>query len=75
MNTINEITNAIFAEFSKTGQKPISLHTEGSVLVIKIGNADTRILNWEFISVSSIVEIARGLTLQENYKGNVLLHG
>ena len=75
MNTLNEITTAIFNEFNNIGLKPVSLHTEGNVLVIKIGNADTRILNWEFMSVSSIIDIARGLTLQENYKGNVLLHG
>jgi hypothetical protein len=45
------------------------------VLVIKVGKADTRIMNWQNLSTDSILEMARGLVLQENYKGNVLLHG
>jgi hypothetical protein len=72
--TLNEISNAIFAELS-TSTKPVAVHAEGNILVIKVGLADTRIMNWQNISVKSILEIARNLTLQENYNGNVLLHG
>lgn len=74
MNNINEISNAIFTELA-TLQKPVTVHSEGNVLIVKVGNADTRIMNWQSMSVTSILEIAKSLTLQENYKGNVLLHG
>lgn len=74
MNNINEISNAIFTELA-TSQKPVTVHSEGNVLIVKVGNADTRIMNWQSMSVNSILEIAKSLTLQENYKGNVLLHG
>jgi hypothetical protein len=74
ISTINEISNAIFAGLSVCN-KPIAVHSEGNVLVVKVGKADTRIMNWQSMSVESILEIAKGLVLQENYKGNVLLHG
>jgi hypothetical protein len=72
--TLNEISNAIFAELA-TSEKPVAVHAEGNVLVIKVGLSDTRIMNWQSSSVRSILEIAKSLTLQENYKGNILLQG
>jgi hypothetical protein len=74
MTNINEITNAIFTELGSTS-KSIAVHNEGKILVIKVGDIDTRIMNWEMMSVSSILDIAKGLVLKENFKGNVLLHG
>jgi hypothetical protein len=74
MNTLDNITNTLFSEFSKMG-KYVSVSADGNVLYIKSGTSDTRILNWETVPVSSILETARSLVLKENYKGNVLLHG
>lgn len=71
---INEISKAIFASLSVCN-KPVAVHSEGNILVIKVGNADTRIMNWQTMSLDSILETAKSLVLQENYKGNVLLHG
>jgi len=72
--SINEVTNAIFSELASCN-KPVAVHSENNVLVVKVGEADTRIMNWQSMSVSSILDIARSLVLKENYKGNVLLHG
>jgi hypothetical protein len=74
MTTLNNITSLLFSEFSKTG-KTVAVHTEGNYLVLKVGNADTRIMNWEGMSADSILEVAKSLVIQENYKGSVLLHG
>jgi hypothetical protein len=74
MNTIDSITNILFTEFSKLG-KPVVVTVDNNVLLIKVNNADTRILNWESMSPNSILETAKSLLLKENYKGNVLLHG
>jgi len=74
MSNINEVTNAIFTELS-TSTKPVAVHAEGNVLIVKVGDADTRIMNWHAMSVSYILDIAKSLVLKENYKGNVLLHG
>ena len=74
MNTINSITNLLFTEFAKLG-KPVVVTVDNNVLLIKVNNADTRILNWETMSPNSILETAKSLVLKENYKGNVLLHG
>jgi hypothetical protein len=74
MNTISHVTSLLFNELSKTG-KPVAIHTENNYLVIKVGNADTRIMNWEGMTPESILEIAKSLVIKENYKGNVLLHG
>ncbi len=74
MNTINNITSMLFSEFSKTG-KTVAVHTEANFLVIKVGNADTRIMNWETMTPDSILEVAKSLVIRENFKGNVLLHG
>lgn len=74
MNNLNNITSLLFTEFSKTG-KTVAVHTEANYLVIKVGNADTRIMNWETMTPDSILEIAKSLVIRENYKGNVLLHG
>jgi hypothetical protein len=72
--TINEVSQAIFTELASC-TKPVTVHTEDNVLIVKVGEADTRIMNWQSMSVSSILNIARSLILKENYKGNVLLHG
>lgn len=74
MNNINEISNLVFSELATCG-KPVAVHSESNVLVIKVGNADTRIMNWQTMSVNSILDLAKSLVLQENYNGNVLLHG
>lgn len=74
MTKLNDISDLLFSEFSKTG-KVVAIHTEGSYLVIKVGSADTRIMNWENMSPNSILDIAKSLVLKENYRGNVLLHG
>lgn len=74
MSSINEISNAIFTELS-TSTKPVAVHSEGNVLVVKVGDADTRIMNWQTMSVNAILDIAKSLVIKENYKGNVLLHG
>jgi len=72
--TLNEITTAIFNELA-SNNKPIVVHSENNILKIKVGEAETSIMYWETMSISSILNIARGLLLKENYKGNVLLHG
>jgi len=74
MININDISDAIFTELAGS-TKPVSVHTESNVLVIKVGSADTRIMNWQNMSVPSILDIAKSLTLKENYNGNVLLKG
>lgn len=74
MININDISDAIFREL-KNCNKPVSVHLESNILVIKVGDADTRLMNWETMTPMSILSIASGLVLQENYKGNVLLHG
>ena len=74
MINLTDISDAIFTELASC-QKPVAVHTESNVLVIKVGKADTRIMNWQTMSVSSILDIARGLTLKENFNGNVILHG
>ena len=74
MTTLNNITSLLFSEFSKTG-KTVAVHTEGNYLILKVGSADTRIMNWEGMSAESILEVAKSLVIQENYKGSVLLHG
>jgi|APGre2960657423_1045063.scaffolds.fasta_scaffold49738_2 hypothetical protein len=72
--TINEVSNAIFTELASCS-KPVAVHSENNVLIVKVGEADTRIMNWQAMSVSAILDIAKSLVLKENYKGNVLLHG
>ena len=72
--TINEVSSAIFAELSYS-TKPVAVHSENNVLIVKVGEADTRIMNWQTMSVQSILDIAKSLVIKENYKGNVLLHG
>lgn len=74
MNNLNDVSSLIFSEFSKTG-KSVAVHAESNVLVIKVGNADTRILNWQNLPIQNILETARSLVLQENFKGQVILHG
>jgi hypothetical protein len=74
MNTISNITSLLFHEFAKTG-KTVAIHTENNYLVLKVGDSDTRIMNWEGMTPQSILEIAKSLVIQETYKGNVLLHG
>jgi hypothetical protein len=53
----------------------VAIHTENNYLVLKVGDSDTRIMNWEGMTPQSILEIAKSLVIQETYKGNVLLHG
>jgi hypothetical protein len=72
--TLNEVSSAIFSEMANCN-KPVAVHSENNVLIVKVGEADTRIMNWQSMSVSAILDIARSLVLKENYKGNVLLHG
>lgn len=74
MNNINSISSILFTEFAKLG-KFVAVHAEGNILVVKVGSADTRILNWETMPSESIVDIAKGLTLKESFKGSTLLHG
>lgn len=74
MNNINSISSVLFTEFAKIG-KFVAVHAEGNVLIVKVGNADTRIMNWEMMSNEQILDIAKGLVIKENYKGSVLLHG
>lgn len=72
--TLNEISNAIFTELGSLN-KEVAVHSENNILVVKVGNADTRIMNWQTMSVSAILDIAKSLVIKENYKGNVILHG
>jgi hypothetical protein len=72
--TINEVSQAIFTELASCN-KPVAVHSENNVLIVKVGEADTRIMNWQSMSVLAILDIAKSLVLKENYKGNVLLHG
>lgn len=74
MINITDISDAIFTELASC-KKPVAVHTEANVLVIKVGNADTRIMNWQTMPVHSILDIAKSLTLKENFNGNILLHG
>jgi hypothetical protein len=74
MNTIDNITNMLFTEFSKMG-KTVIVHAQDNVLYIKSGNSDTRILNWENVSVDTILDTARNLVLKENFKGKQMLFG
>lgn len=74
MNTIDNISALLFTEFAKSG-KTVAIHNEGAYLIIKIGSAQTRIMNWESLNPKSILDMAKGLVLKEDYQGSVLLHG
>jgi len=74
MNNINSISSVLFTEFAKMG-KYVAVHAEGNILVVKVGDADTRIMNWETMPATSILEIAKGLTIKESFRGSTLLHG
>jgi hypothetical protein len=74
MNTLDDISHSIFSEFINYG-KTVAVHAEGNILIIKIGTNESRIMNWESTARSTILDIARGLVLRENYKGNALLLG
>lgn len=74
MNNINNVSSVLFSEFAKMG-KFVAVHANANVLIVRVGNADTRILNWESMSTESILDIAKGLVIEENCKQNVLLHG
>lgn len=74
MNDINSVSSVLFTEFAKIG-KYVAVHTEGNILIVKVGNSDTRIMNWQSMSNEQILDIAKGLVIKENYKGSVLLHG
>jgi hypothetical protein len=74
MNNINNVSSVLFAEFAKMG-KFVAVHAEDNILIVKVGNADTRIMNWESMSNQQILDIAKGLVIKENYKGSILLHG
>lgn len=74
MNNIETVSSRIFTEFGSTG-KSVLVHSEGNVLVVRVGNSETRIFNWQTTPIESILESTRSLTIKENYKGNVILHG
>jgi hypothetical protein len=74
MNNINSISSLLFTEFAKIG-KYVAVHADGNMLFVKVGESDTRILNWQTMPESTILEIAKGLTIKESFKGNTLLHG
>lgn len=74
MNTLDNISNLLFKEFSKMG-KSVIVHAENNILYIKSGNSDTRILNWETVSLESILDTAKSLVLKENFKGVQMLFG
>lgn len=74
MNNIETVSSRIFMEFGSTG-KSVLVHSEGNVLVVRVGNSETRIFNWQTTPIESILESTRSLTIKENYKGNVILHG
>jgi len=74
LNDINTVSSLLFTEFSKLG-KYVAVHAEGNILHIKLQNSQTRILNWQTVPLEEILSTAKGLTLNENYKGSVLLHG
>jgi hypothetical protein len=74
MSKLDNISAILFAELGKAG-KPVAIHNEGNFLVLKVGSSDTRIMNWHSMSPDAILEIAKSLVIQENFKGNVLLHG
>jgi hypothetical protein len=74
MNNINTVSTALFTEFAKLG-KYVSVHAEGNVLSIRVGNSDVKIMNWETVTIDSILESARGLTLKEEFKHRSILLG
>lgn len=74
MSKLDNISAILFSELGKAG-KPVAIHTEGNFLVLKVGSSDTRIMNWSSMTSEAILEIAKSLVIQENFKGNVLLHG
>jgi hypothetical protein len=74
MNNLENVSSRIFTEFGSTG-KSVLVHSEGNVLVVRVGNSETRIFNWQTTPIESILESTRSLTIKENYKGNVILHG
>lgn len=73
MVTINSLVNRILKEFSET-KKAVAVKTEGNILVIKIDNTETRIVNWQNLTEKEIIETARSLVI-ENFSGRVLLNG
>jgi len=74
MNNLNDVSTAIFSTLAKCN-KTVSVHSEANILIIRVGQADTRIMNWESMSTDSILEIAKSLVLKENYHSNTLLYG
>jgi len=74
MSKLDNISAILFSELGKSG-KTVAIHTEGNFLVLKVGSSDTRIMNWDSMAPDAILEIAKSLVIQENFKGNVLLRG
>jgi hypothetical protein len=74
MNTINSISSLLFTEFAKMG-KYVAVNADGNILFVQVGESNTRILNWETMPSSNILEIAKGLTIKESFRGSTLLHG
>ena len=74
MNNIDQITSLIFNEMMASG-KNVVVNNDGNVLHVKVGTAETRILNWQSMTPESIIQNVKSLVLRENYNGDVLLHG
>jgi hypothetical protein len=74
MNNIDQITSLIFNEMMASG-KNVIVNNDGNVLHVKVGTAETRILNWQSMTPESIIQNVKSLVLRENYTGDVLLHG
>jgi len=70
-NTIGTITTQLLAAY---GSKPMTIRTEGSVLVIKANGNESRFVDWENTNVNDIIHTVGG-TLSESTDSRVLLRG
>ena len=71
MNNIGTITDKLL---SKYGSAPMTIRTEGSVLVIRSNSNETRFTNWELTPVDEIV-LSVGNLIRESSGHRVLLNG
>lgn len=74
MFQLNALTGKILKEFAGC-KKPIGIHTEGNLLIIRCGTAETRLVNWQNMTEQEIIDMTRSFVLSEKAtNGKVLLN-
>ena len=68
MITLDQVTQALFAENRAT-----SIHSDGAMLIVSRGAKETRINNWQAMTVDQIRNAVNGSSINENINGNKIL--